>query len=639
MRRLSGILERAQKKGWPTPAACCRSLDGNSILTFRAAYEAQLQHQKWLNDHVLLLLLLLQKNKKNRGTTTTHHRKEERVLIVYLSSNYVDLFLSVLACSAATTHPHPLLLLPTLLNTRWTTAEMVAVLRGLVSEEGNREVDCDVPLVILYSAEFEIAARTVASCLPQHCQHCLPIPSFATKKWIATHSPPNNRQHASPPGVLVDDATLRDEIQYLSQQYPKDSLIHDDAILLFTSGTTTGGSKGVRLSHRALLVQALSKLLPPCHLSSTSVVMATTVPFYHVGGLTNCLAVWMAGGCLAITTQSSSSSSFDPKQVLQALALEDAINTLVVVPAMLHALEIEISKRHDNNNADAAAAAAADTDTVCTFPKMDLLLVGGQSASHTLVSFARRVFPRARLVQTYACTEAASSLTFLDVTKRGVNDDRASTRQPPQTKISGDCVGYPPDHVQLALVPQPSSDHGAPETLLNVKAAIEVPYTVGLIATRGPHLMNGYWGGTSWSNYDQKWWISNDLGYWDEQKRLWFCGRHTDSIRTGGETVLAAEVERVLLQHPRIYECAVFGLPDEKFGHVVSCAVVLQQATTTTIGELRHWCEQQGLAGYKRPRRVFQVKEIPKNSSGKTLKYRLVELFRGSDNRSPTSRL
>jgi acyl-CoA synthetase (AMP-forming)/AMP-acid ligase II len=132
------------------------------------------------------------------------------------------------------------------------------------------------------------------------------------------------------------------------------------------------------------------------------------------------------------------------------------------------------------------------------------------------------------------------------------------------------------------------------------------------------------------------WLVTSDVGYWDSGGNLWFCGRRTDSIRTGGETVLAGEVERVLALHPLIVDAAVFGLPDDKFGHTVACAIVAVpqmppqeggSRNPLTVTDIRSWCDQCGLAGYKRPRKMYHVDSIPKNSSGKALKYLLVERF------------
>mmetsp|Transcript_1278 Transcript_1278/g.1531 ORF Transcript_1278/g.1531 Transcript_1278/m.1531 type:complete len:187 (-) Transcript_1278:41-601(-) len=153
---------------------------------------------------------------------------------------------------------------------------------------------------------------------------------------------------------------------------------------------------------------------------------------------------------------------------------------------------------------------------------------------------------------------------------------------------------------------------------------------------------------------DDNWFVTNDLGFFDKHGQLYFTGRVRDVIRTGGETVVATEVEQVLLQHPHIEDCAVFPLDDETFGQTVCAALVMKKEdqenvvpllapspspspTVTNSGiplplslaDLRLFCANQNLAGYKRPRRLFwlSANEMPRNSSGKILKHQLVDRF------------
>ena len=154
-----------------------------------------------------------------------------------------------------------------------------------------------------------------------------------------------------------------------------------------------------------------------------------------------------------------------------------------------------------------------------------------------------------------------------------------------------------------------------------------MPNQVGIIATRGPHVMNGYWsrGSLGTGRNLTGWYLSNDLGFFDEDNQLHFCGRANDEIRSGGETIHALEVERVLLRNPDIEGCAVFARPDDRFGQAVACAIVPKGSPKLT--NIKDWCQKQGLASYKRPRYVFLVDSLPRNSSGKVLKQKLVETF------------
>ena len=95
-------------------------------------------------------------------------------------------------------------------------------------------------------------------------------------------------------------------------------------------------------------------------------------------------------------------------------------------------------------------------------------------------------------------------------------------------------------------------------------------------------------------------------------------------IKTGGENVFAKEVEDALLTHVKIQEVAVFGLPDPKWGEKIHAAVVLKPGESATEDELLAFAREK-LPGYKRPKVVSLVKELPRNPSGKVLKYKLRE--------------
>jgi acyl-CoA synthetase (AMP-forming)/AMP-acid ligase II len=308
--------------------------------------------------------------------------------------------------------------------------------------------------------------------------------------------------------------------------------------------------------------------------------------------------VLFAGGSLIFPN--SSNKGFDVRVVKQSLENPFlAANTLVVVPAMLVALF----------GSDERTKARRKT-----YLEVRLILIGGQSASGPLVQKIERTFPNARIVQTYACTEAASSLTFMYVNSKDVSKGIVKKPVP-----NGDCVGTTPAHVNIRLYKRNESG--------KVWNILSLPFEPGVIATRGPHLMNGYWqrGATQQQNRSG-WFLTNDLGFFDNDGKLYFCGRAKDTIRTGGETVLAQEVERVLLQHPDISECAVFPRLDERFGEAVACAIVATRQSLQ-LGAIKEWCQEHGLASYKRPRYLFLVDELPKNTSGKILKHKLVQLY------------
>jgi len=597
--------------------------------------------------------------------------------VAFLGPNSADLLLAVMACMNINGR-----VLPVLLNTRWTFQEIAQALMS----QNNKQSSDDTLLVHVGSDEnHRRLLQRAADLLQQQSKgrHHVSIFELASisESYREKAALPLQQQQqgdslkTSEPQMLVaalDATKIVSDCRNRGYNDNNSVIInndngnyddsHDTAIILFTSGTTSG-SKGVLLSHRALYIQALAKLGPPCRYDANTKMLATTVPLFHVGGLSSTLAVLLAGGSLVFPpeqqqqqqqqqTTIAAASSFQPDAVIQSIQQGPHLssNTLVVVPAMLASLMDQL-----NNNSNSSSSRG--------FPWVRLVLIGGQSATPSLLQHVFQRFPNAKVVQTYACTEGASSLTFWE---RTPNEQLHSDGQGPQEMPSGDCIGHPPSHISLCLFPTNADD-----STVNTTKSITKPFTPGVIATRGPHLLTGYW--RRGSNIDimtihsihksntipiQKrqqpqqssiyayesptnpdgWFVTNDLGYIDEQGRYYFCGRVADVIRTGGETVLAPEVERILLRHQDIAECAVFALPDDpKFGETVCAAIVLRQDAPSkpTLAELRHWCGQHGLAGYKRPRRLIVVSTLPRNSSGKLLKRLLVERFR-NHNASPS---
>ena len=86
-------------------------------------------------------------------------------------------------------------------------------------------------------------------------------------------------------------------------------------------------------------------------------------------------------------------------------------------------------------------------------------------------------------------------------------------------------------------------------------------------------------------------------------------------------------------QHPEIVECAIFPRKDDRYGEVVACAIVTKGGGSIPLDTIKEWCRQNGLAGYKAPKILFFIKSLPRNTSGKVLKHKLVTQF-GSNPRS-----
>lgn len=147
------------------------------------------------------------------------------------------------------------------------------------------------------------------------------------------------------------------------------------------------------------------------------------------------------------------------------------------------------------------------------------------------------------------------------------------------------------------------------------------PGQSGEILIRGPAVMKGYWHRPEASEQalQDGWYHSGDVGYLDADGYLHIQDRLKDMIVSGGENVYPAEVERVMADHPEVADVAVFGVPDPKWGEAVKAAVVLKADSSLTEEALIAFARGR-LAGYKCPKTIDWVANIPRNATGKILK-------------------
>ena len=140
----------------------------------------------------------------------------------------------------------------------------------------------------------------------------------------------------------------------------------------------------------------------------------------------------------------------------------------------------------------------------------------------------------------------------------------------------------------------------------------------------GDEAFEGYWRRpeANAKSLRDGWYFTGDCGHFDAEGNLYITGRADDMIITGGENVSPVEVESCLSMHPGVIECAVVGLPDERWGKVVTAFV--KRRAGTTADDLNTYCRASTLANFKRPRSFVFVDELPKSPVGKLLRRLLV---------------
>jgi len=149
---------------------------------------------------------------------------------------------------------------------------------------------------------------------------------------------------------------------------------------------------------------------------------------------------------------------------------------------------------------------------------------------------------------------------------------------------------------------------------------------------RGPVIMKGYYKNDEVNRrvFRDGWFHTGDILFRDAAGNYFFADRKKDMIKTGGENVYCQEVESVLGAHPGVMQCAVFGLPDERWGEAVTAAVIARPGTEVTEAELIEFCRGR-LPGFKAPKRIHFRKSLPISAANKILKRDLKTEYASAD--------
>jgi acyl-CoA synthetase (AMP-forming)/AMP-acid ligase II len=151
---------------------------------------------------------------------------------------------------------------------------------------------------------------------------------------------------------------------------------------------------------------------------------------------------------------------------------------------------------------------------------------------------------------------------------------------------------------------------------------------VGEIAMRSTTIMKGYFNrpDATAATVKDGWLYTGDAGFFDDEGYLYIHDRVKDMIVTGSENVYPAEVENAVFGHPAVADVAVVGVPDEKWGEAVKAIIVLKPGETAEPSDIIAWTKAR-IAGYKVPKSVDFISELPRNPSGKILRRELREPY------------
>jgi 2-furoate---CoA ligase len=342
------------------------------------------------------------------------------------------------------------------------------------------------------------------------------------------------------------------------------------SIMLYTSGTTSR-PKGVPRRHCAERAAGIAHVAQNLYRRGERTL--GVMPLYHTMGVRSLIAMSLIGGTFVCLPR------YDTGRAL-ALIEAEKITNLYLVPTLYHDL------------VHAPEFAATDVSRVRK------LGFAGASMTDALLNTLNDAFQPELFVNHYGSSEIYTFTVDQNAPAKPGSAGKAGINQ------------------QIRVV------------RLNAKSAAEVaaPNEEGEIVAllAGDESFEGYWRrpDADAKSLRDGWYFTGDTGFVDREGDLFVTGRVDDMIITGGENVSPVEIESCLSLHPAVFEVAVVGLADEKWGKVVTAFV--KRKGPVTEQDLEQFCRTSGLANFKRPRRFVFVDALPKSPVGKLLRRLLV---------------
>jgi fatty-acyl-CoA synthase len=365
---------------------------------------------------------------------------------------------------------------------------------------------------------------------------------------------------------------------------PQPTMDENDPCELFYTSGTSGKPKGVLLTHRNVFFNAVNFTIG-LGLTDRDVQLHT-IPLFHANGWGTPHALTWVGGTHVMIKK------FEPEAVFRQIA-QEGVTLAAMVPTMVSMLlnSPELSN-HD-------------------LTSLERLVVGGAPSPPAFVGQVEEKLG-CTYIASYGMTETCPVLTFATMKEhlRNLPEER-------QRALKAR-AGLPVPSVDLRVVDEEGRDVAPDGT------------AIGEVVVKSNVVMAGYWKDpeTTAATVDEEGWFhTGDMATIDEEGYIQIADRKRDIIVSGGENISSLEVERVLYSHPAVLEAAVIAVPDEFWGEVAKAIVVLKPRQSATAEEIVEHCRCK-LAGYKVPKSVDFVEELPKGGTGKILKPVLKEKYR-----------
>ncbi len=383
---------------------------------------------------------------------------------------------------------------------------------------------------------------------------------------------------------ISDDTVPSKMIDYeeiLTQHTPIEDMMRgfDDLAGLFYTGGTTGRSKGVMLSHTNIVINAFNTVCIG-HFNSDSKWLHAA-PMFHIADCAGLFGISQTAGSHYFIP------GFTPEAFLKAVE-KFKISETIIVPTMISMLI------QDKNISS------------YDLKSLKKIMYGASPMPEPVIKKAMSILPECNFYHAYGQTECAPI-----VTSSG-----------PETHVFDGPLAY---KFKSAGVSAPGV-----EIKIADKSGKELPYgKVGEILVRGPNVMLGYWRQKELTDAAIKdgWMYTGDGAHMDKDGYIFIVDRVKDMIISGGENIYSTEVENTIYQLKGVIECAVIGIPDEKWGEKVHAIVRLDDNQKISETDVINHCHKL-IAGFKCPKSIsFRKKAMPVSGAGKILKTSLRKEF------------
>lgn len=345
----------------------------------------------------------------------------------------------------------------------------------------------------------------------------------------------------------------------------------EDLSLMFYTSGTTARPKGVPRRHRVERAAAIAHVAQ--NLMPRGERTLGVMPLYHTMGVRSLLAMSLLGGRFVCLPR------FDAARALELIEVE-SISSLYLVPTLYHDLLSHARFEHTDISA------------------VRRLGFAGASMTDGLLKRLEAAFQPELFVNHYGSSEVYTFSIDQHAQIKPGSAGKAGLNQDLRIVVPG---------------------QGDPNALVALGEEGEIIATLA-----GDEAFEGYWRRpeADAKSLRDGWYFTGDMGRMDADGDLFVTGRVDDMIITGGENVSPVEVENCLSLHPGVGECAVVGLPDERWGKIV--AAFVKRNGPVSADDLDAHCRASGLAAFKRPRQVIFVADLPRSPVGKLLRRLLV---------------